>query len=804
MSRIDLTTGRLLPTLALMSMLSACGGGGDDGAAAAQYTVGGTVTGLSGTGLAIQNAGAGTLAIGANGTFTFSGTVVSGGTYAVSVSTQPANQVCTVQNGSGTVTSANVTNITITCASGHNVSGTAFGVIGSGLALKNNGGPSLAVASNGAFTFPEQVISGSAYSVTVDTQPLTPSQTCTVANGSGTMGDADITNINVTCVTNDYAIRGTVNGLSGSGLKLRNNGGDELSVSADGAFAFAGPIKSGSVYAVTVATQPTNPSQACIVTNGSGHVPNGDVTNVAVTCSDIYPVGGTLSGLSGSGLKLRLNGSVDLAVASGSGTFVFPTQLASGAAYSVAIAAQPSSPTQTCAIGNASGVMAIPGVTNIAVTCTTNTYAIHGRVRGLVGTGLELQFNGANDMPVGANGAFSFPGTIASGAAFDITVKTQPGGPTQQCILKNAHGIVANADIDATITCTQSPGRFAYSASPSGLRCFAIDGANHEFEPLDAPICAAGNFASVAAEPSGAFVYARESGTQTPKLFTYAIDQATGALSPVGTPVQLASSPFLVMDPLGRFVFLVYDATTGHSSGSTAVYSIDSITGALTPVPGSPFFDTGSHASRIAIDPNGKFLVVGSQQFDYLNVLKIDQTTGALTPSPSPFYVQVGYEPFGLAFDRTSKFLFATFDESAPNFNPDFLSVLSVDNTTAAVTPIAGSPFATAYNLLGATITDITGAFLYVTAQSNGLLAFTLDSTTGAFAPIAGSPFASQVPFDLLVHPAGGTLYVLGVQNGQNNLRMVSVFNIDPTTGALTAQGSPTSLFDANNLTIAN
>ena len=80
-----------------------------------------------------------------------------------------------------------------------------------------------------------------------------------------------------------YSIGGTVSGLAGSGLVLRNNGGDDLALSANGAFAFATEIDSGDSYSVTVATQPSSPDQTCTVTSGSGTA-TADVTDVAIAC----------------------------------------------------------------------------------------------------------------------------------------------------------------------------------------------------------------------------------------------------------------------------------------------------------------------------------------------------------------------------------------------------------------------------------------------------------------------------------------------------------------------------------------
>lgn len=83
-----------------------------------------------------------------------------------------------------------------------------------------------------------------------------------------------------------YTLGGTVAGLSGTGLVLQNNGGDNLAVSANGGFTFATSLADGASYAVTVLTQPANPAQTCTVTNGSGTIPSANVTNVAVACAN--------------------------------------------------------------------------------------------------------------------------------------------------------------------------------------------------------------------------------------------------------------------------------------------------------------------------------------------------------------------------------------------------------------------------------------------------------------------------------------------------------------------------------------
>ena|GEM_PF-1703969 len=81
----------------------------------------------------------------------------------------------------------------------HSVGGAVIGLFGTGLKLKNNGADEITIAKSGAFTFPTQVATGSAYAVTVSGQPTSPAQSCSVQNGAGTMGTADVVNVSVSC-----------------------------------------------------------------------------------------------------------------------------------------------------------------------------------------------------------------------------------------------------------------------------------------------------------------------------------------------------------------------------------------------------------------------------------------------------------------------------------------------------------------------------------------------------------------------------------------------------------------------------
>ncbi|MCL4699367.1 MAG: hypothetical protein KJ023_20310, partial [Burkholderiaceae bacterium] len=88
----------------------------DETPASAGFTIGGTVSGLAGSGLVVETL-VDTLAIAADGTFQFARTFPTGYLYRVQVTSQPQDprQACTVANGEGTVGSAAVTNVQITC-----------------------------------------------------------------------------------------------------------------------------------------------------------------------------------------------------------------------------------------------------------------------------------------------------------------------------------------------------------------------------------------------------------------------------------------------------------------------------------------------------------------------------------------------------------------------------------------------------------------------------------------------------------------------------------------------------------------
>ncbi len=215
-----------------------------------------------------------------------------------------------------------------------------------------------------------------------------------------------------------FSVGGTVSGVIGPGLVLQLNGNDDMAVDLNRDFTFPVKLSQGSAYQVTVKSN--SAGQSCrIAANGTGKV-EGVVSNVQVNCTTPVPVGGnafriggTISGLTGTGLILN-NGMYDNLVIAPNGTqFSFVRTLPSGADFSVSIAAQPTS--QTCMVRDgSSGQVISTDITTVVVTCTTPATS-----DGLSVDQTTLTFTGEEDQSVAAQ---TVSGAI-NGATGPVIVK---------------------------------------------------------------------------------------------------------------------------------------------------------------------------------------------------------------------------------------------------------------------------------------------------------------------------------------------------------------------------------------------
>jgi len=292
--RSTLNDRSLIFLIACTLTLVGCGGGSNNGSGATSYNLGGTVTGLNAS-LVLQNNANSPITVTANGTFSFPtqyidstvyGQVAS--TYNVSIISQPVGQTCVLSNASGPVSSgSNISNITVVCSTAsYSVGGNVSGLTGNQTLTLHNGADNLPVTTNGAFTFPTNLPSGSPYSVTVTPVGVT----CSVSAGAGTVSSNNISNILVVCSTAAYTVGGTMSGLgTAASAVLQNNNTDNLTVTANGPFTFVTPVAANSPYAVSLLTPPAG--QNCSVTSGSGTMAASNVSNVSVNCSNVIIAG---------------------------------------------------------------------------------------------------------------------------------------------------------------------------------------------------------------------------------------------------------------------------------------------------------------------------------------------------------------------------------------------------------------------------------------------------------------------------------------------------------------------------------
>ncbi len=424
------------------------------------HTVGGSVSGLDLANIVtLQNNGGDNLTVAIDGSFVFDSPLELGGNYAVTVLTQPADpkQICTVSNGSGTIGYTDITDVAVNCVYSYTVGGNVSGLEpGNSVVLQNNGGDNLEVTGNTGFTFSTDQVDESAYAVSVLTQPTSPSQTCTVTAGSGDIDGANITDVNVSCITNTYTVGGSVTGLAtGNSVVLQNNGVDNLEVALDGTFTFATALDDESSYNVTVFTQPTVPNQTCTVTGGSGTLAGANIDNITVTCTtDMYSIGGTVTGLA-PGNSVTLQNDIHQVTVNSNTTYALPN-VTDGTTYNVTVHTQPTSPNQTCTVSNASGTIAGAHINDIDVDCVTNTYTVGGSVTGLFkDNSVTLQNNGGDDLIVSINGGFSFATPLDDESSYSVTVFLQPETTVQTCTVENGEGTLFGSDVSTvTINCS--------------------------------------------------------------------------------------------------------------------------------------------------------------------------------------------------------------------------------------------------------------------------------------------------------------------------------------------------------------
>jgi 6-phosphogluconolactonase (cycloisomerase 2 family) len=274
----------------------------------------------------------------------------------------------------------------------------------------------------------------------------------------------------------------------------------------------------------------------------------------------------------------------------------------------------------------------------------------------------------------------------------------------------------------------------------------------------------------------------------------FRIDQSTGTLSAMaGSPYTVfttsGKATSAVADPQGRFLF-VGSGTTGEVSA----YEIDSKSGILTLIAGSPFSAqfTFSQVSSLTVDGTGRFLYVGQGDPSRgVIAFSIDPGNGTLAQlAGSPFRLGVAQ----VHADVAAEFLTGTAQISNQRSPaaPDTRIYRFAIESNGVPTPVAGSPFQTTFAPHDF-MTLPNGMFIFTfgtnpsTHQQGPIEAFQVNSKTGALARMAGSPFTGlPIVYTCQVDQSGTHAFCMDELPGTR----FSVLSIDSVTGAMKHTGT--------------
>jgi 6-phosphogluconolactonase len=221
-------------------------------------------------------------------------------------------------------------------------------------------------------------------------------------------------------------------------------------------------------------------------------------------------------------------------------------------------------------------------------------------------------------------------------------------------------------------------------------------------------------------------------------------------------------------------------AYVGNQGASVSGYSVNTSTGALTALNGFPLA-MGGNPTVVAVDPQNRFLFVGDIAFGQLYVFAIDGSTGALRGVGDSPYTTVN-EPVAIAVDPSGTHVYVASQGS--NFVGGFTL-----SATGALTPIAGSPFATFGTQESGDdiVINAAGTFVYVQDLDN-IYAYSVNASTGALTLIQTIAVHLAVG-GIALDPHGTFLYAVGPATGANS---ILAYTINASSGMLTlARASP-------------
>ena len=251
---------------------------------------------------------------------------------------------------------------------------------------------------------------------------------------------------------------------------------------------------------------------------------------------------------------------------------------------------------------------------------------------------------------------------------------------------------------------------------------------------------------SAVADPKGRFLFVGAETTGSISVFQ--IDSTTGALtqtpgSPFTNAFNFFAADIMAVDSTSTYLY----AGQGFAPQGVAAFSIDQTSGALTELSGSPFL---INVAQIHASPTGNFLLGvqtiqdanGTATDPHIYVFSIDTTSGFLTPvAGSPFATTSN--PFDFVISPNGKFVYVTGNDATQTISP--IEGYSIDATTGALTALTGSPFTTLPVATQCKF-DQTGGLMFCASPTTGITAFAANPSTGALTHLSDLPIANY-PF---------------------------------------------------------
>ena len=259
----------------------------------------------------------------------------------------------------------------------------------------------------------------------------------------------------------------------------------------------------------------------------------------------------------------------------------------------------------------------------------------------------------------------------------------------------------------------------------------------------------------IAVHPSGKFVFVGTVSLQPSDGIQILRVNPDGSLALVNSnPIVTKSTPgSIVMDPRGKYLY---------SSGGSSIdaFAIDTISGTLTPLPGSPYTisTTGCTNPQTSgmTDLYGRFLYISDGGASEISGYAIGRSTGTLTElTGSPFPDDGGCPSGtaslrGLTTEPTGRFLYAL--DGNPSFH---ISIYSINAGNGVLTHVKDTGPISSGFVYGELRTDPSGKFLYA-AGVDKTIGFSINPVSGDLTVLPGSPFPIGVnvaAFDLAVTP---------------------------------------------------